>query len=337
MPKQNKYDAIDWDKIARYHAGEMTAEQLRTFMLETKNNIAYTETLNETKADLDAISQYMIMEKNYNTDDAWNSVSQRIETYEKDISNKTKQPKSLHFTFGKVAAIALALVAFSFTAYLIHKNTIASQNITIAAINQQGKLVTLPDGTIVTLNEGSEISYPKVFTSNQRDVIFRGEGFFNVSKNANKPFVIHTEKAAIKVLGTSFNVQTSSVKTEVLVATGKVQLSKNTDYSNAIVLMPGDLGTLENNHLSKTILTDENYLSWKTKQMVFNDTPLYKVARILEKTYSVKIEITNDTIGNQRFTSTYEHEPLNIVLESIGKSFNLTYERDGRLVVFKTR
>ena len=149
----------------------------------------------------------------------------------------------------------------------------------------------LSDGSVVALNRGSKLLFPKKFKGDIREVTIVGEAFFDVVPNPEKPFIINAGNAQVKVLGTSFNVcaYPGSETVEVIVETGKVQvINTQTDLpaeNREVFLTPGEKGTFytENHLLEKTMNLDPNFLAWKTQSLVFTKVPLIDVVKSLEK------------------------------------------------------
>ena len=85
----------------------------------------------------------------------------------------------------------------------------------------------MPDGSVITVNKNSTLSYPSEFKGKTREVALNGEAFFKVTPNKEKPFIIHVNDVTVRVVGTSFNIRSEKGKTEVIVETGIVQVTKN--------------------------------------------------------------------------------------------------------------
>ncbi len=124
----------------------------------------------------------------------------------------------------RIAAVFLLLVGGG---WLFHRY--ASQpKLEMIAVNTttQPLTDTLPDGSVITLNKLSSLTYPNRFDGNTRTVQLNGEAFFNVTPNKDKPFIVDVNGVIIRVVGTSFNVKSTAGKTEVIVETGRVEVSK---------------------------------------------------------------------------------------------------------------
>ncbi len=326
------YDQIQWDQLSKYISGEMNDEEKIGFEKNIAEDAEYQALLALTQQDLHAVHEFQTKEMNFNPNLAWKKLDSRIKHWENEQSLRVKRP-NLFLRIARVAAVVLAFVALSVTAYLI-LDPDKGQEIVVSSLHEQGKILKLSDGTTVELNAGAEIKFPKQFKGNKRMISFQGEGFFTVTPNPEKPFIINTANAKVTVLGTSFNVNSNEQITEVLVSSGKVSLSGLKMDPDNLILQKGDLGTLLNNQLIRSTQTDANYLSWKTQQMIFNETPLSEVLDVVEKTYNVEIKTTENISDKLLLTSTFDREDLEIILESISKTFNLTYKKEGRNIVY---
>jgi transmembrane sensor len=179
--------------------------------------------------------------------------------------------------------------------------------------------VLLPDGSEVWLNSNSSISYKDDF-SDKRELELEGEAFFDVKKNKDYPFVIHTKKAEVRVLGTSFNVKTNSNdnQAEVYVVSGKVSFAMN-ETKKSILLTPGDVGVLTQSNLQLITAVDDggNNIAWLKKELIFNKTPLEAMLKTLRVYFKKNIEVKNELLLPCRFTGSFKDSTFEEVLETI--------------------
>ena len=150
----------------------------------------------------------------------------------------------------------------------------------------------LSDGTRVWLNSESELEYPVLFGKGKRVVKLTGEAFFEVTKDASRPFIVETNDIRTRVLGTSFNIK--AYQNEPAIATtlftGKVEVALLTDTLRRVVLVPGkqaDLN-LQTNHLSVGEVNLEHVIAWKEGMFMFNKENIEVVTRQIERWYGVK-------------------------------------------------
>lgn len=273
-----------------------------------------------------------------NVDEAWNRLSLRIEK-EKVVLNSTHKEKINPFikTLLKVAAIiipAIAIISF----YLFSNKELKQIDIVTTNNNLQKQL---SDGSIININAHSKLTYPEEFDSKLREVSLNGEAFFEISPNKEKPFIIHYKDANVKVVGTSFNVNTNNNKVKVFVKTGKVLLyciSSNSNDTNLVTLVAGDNGILDlkTKKAYKKDSPNENDIFWYTKTLFFDKAELSEVIEILQKSYNVNIVLKNKELNKLRLSTTFKDQNIESILDIISASFNLkvsknnsTYEIDG--------
>ena len=182
------------------------------------------------------------------------------------------------------------------------------------------KPILLSDGTKVWLYQDANLEYPETFTETTRSVKLTGEAFFEVAKDATKPFVIEAGASEIRVLGTSFNVQSAVNQTNVIVNTGKVQLSAKEAPEQVVELTKGEKGIYQNAIVKETINTDKNYRAWQNGIFEFDGSlPMEEVIAQLSKYYG-KIEMNIATNADCSIVGEFEKEELSTVLEVIKNS-----------------
>ncbi|WP_456311817.1 FecR family protein [Pseudomonas shirazensis] len=165
----------------------------------------------------------------------------------------------------------------------------------------------LSDGTVVSLNSGTTFKYPEQFGINgKRNVYLTGEAFFEVAKDKTHPFIVHANKVEVEVLGTKFNVSAYPENPTVnsTLIEGSIQMAEAENKSNAVLLVPNQMATWQNN--SKKITTKfvdtSIYAAWTKGDIAFKDTPFSTIAKIIERTYDVKIINENSDLARQNFT-----------------------------------
>lgn len=315
-----------WDLMAKYFANECSNEEKKELQLWINETIENEILFFETQKNWEILNLNNTM-KEVNVDNAWEKVKSRIE---KDEENKTTEyiTKSNVFylsSFLKFAALGLILIGIGFVSTRIYKTYNGNKQIEYIANNTDRNEITLSDGTIVTLYPTSKLIYQKQFAANERKVKLQGEAFFNVAKNPQKPFIVEVQNTEVKVLGTSFNVSSSLTnnKVEVFVETGLVQVTKKLGENESVLIFPGELVTVTDQHINHSKNTDYNIIAWKTKQITFKEEPLNNVISTLNKVYNSRISCSDSTILNQRFTSTFKNQTLDSVLSVICLAFDL--------------
>ncbi|MCD4737405.1 MAG: FecR domain-containing protein [Bacteroidales bacterium] len=254
--------------------------------------------------------------------------------FEKEIDNKTAKKTVVRSLFYKKAmrvAAIFVIVLISGAIYFIYQGL--NPGTTTFATNT-GEINTheLPDGTFITLNGESCISYSKKFGKEDREIEFEGEAFYKVARDKEIPFVIKTENTRITVLGTSFNVRAYEKEEEVVlvVNSGKVAFTDK-DQSHEVILNAGDKGVFakSDHHLQKTSNKDPNFLAWKTRKFTFEDVPLNEIIATINTVYQSDIVLSNHEIGDCRMTSSFNNQTLEMVIEVICATFDLSFEKKG--------
>ena len=150
--------------------------------------------------------------------------------------------------------------------------------------------LTLSDGTRVWLNSETSIQYPVAFGAKERRVFVQGEAYFEVAKDAKKPFTVQFMSSSVTVLGTSFNIRAypEEKQSQATLAEGSVRI-----YSpgSSMLLKPGEQA--EVNALSGEMVKREvevkSFTSWKDGRFVFEQQPLEDIMRTLERWYDIRV------------------------------------------------
>jgi transmembrane sensor len=331
---KNNFDTLNnnWELLAKYlcnEASEPERHEVEAWAGDSDINLAelrYNRELME-KASL------WFANRHFDETGAWEKITNKIQAAKNAAPEREKSLKfPAYRTFMRIAASVLLAVALGTAGYFLgfqqQKAAIFTEVIT--SNKQVVKDILLPDGTKVTLNSNSHITYPKTFVGDTREITITGEAFFEVEPDISKPFIISAGKAEIKVLGTSFNVcaYPDAESVDVVVESGKVQVSCANISESAdcnLVLAPGEKGTLSNKDLNlvKTHNKDPNLSAWRTKQFIFLETPLSEVITSLEKVYFVDIRMSDPSMGNLLLTANFKDQPVDFILDVIKLTFNL--------------
>ncbi len=183
---------------------------------------------------------------------AMQKVLRRLDEANQNVKPFATKPRVMSlFRVARWAAAAVVIMGVGFWGYqqFIFNPIITFKNEAMVV----AKNVTLPDGSVVKLEPGASISYPKYFRDPLREINFKGEGFFKVSHNAEKPFVVDVKDAEVKVLGTSFDVIESSEGVEVAVATGNVRLGNKKNPTISIMLKAGQRAKMKGDKVEEIL------------------------------------------------------------------------------------
>lgn len=219
--------------------------------------------------------------------------------------------------------------------------------------------VQLPDGSVVWLNVGSKLTYNKDFGKELREVMLTGEGFFDVKKMKEKPFIIHTSSIDIKVLGTVFNVKAypEDKRTETSLLHGSIEVTIRKRPNDKIILSPSEKLVVENEtglqdapakdrkiglaEIDISTLVSINKLKynetdsavaetqWIDNKLVFRDESFDELAIKMERWYNVKMEITDPVLLQRRVSGSFENETIEQALEALKIIVPFHYEHTG--------
>ncbi|RKD88294.1 FecR family protein [Mangrovibacterium diazotrophicum] len=214
---------------------------------------------------------------------------------------------------GIAASVLILLNIGWWTSFYFNGNGAQDQSFeyVVNSNTNNNTVLHLPDSTLVYLRPGSELKYDSEFNSRQRIVSLEGEAFFEVTKNAAKPFVVKTEKAEVTVLGTKFNVfaeKGASTYQSTLVE-GKVMFRASS--GKRYILHPDQMLEYKVNSDSVNIVrvNTQLYTSWKDGKIMFRDETLAEITSKLERIYHVKFVINNKDLAEKyRFSGTFNRE-----------------------------
>jgi transmembrane sensor len=320
-------------ELTRYLSGECTMEESRVISGLIESDKRYSvlfKQLSETWK----MTAPKAADFSFNADHAWDVLNNRIsEQTIKVIPIVKPQRNNKALTANLLKIAAVLLIGFGIFQWVVFNNPMKS-------VNSDGVStvpVELSDGSKVFLNSSSSIKFPENFTESQREVLFFGEAFFEITPDALHPFIIEAGETRIKVLGTSFNVKAypENGTIEVVVNSGKVlfyAVNKKEEPIEEVILVKGEKGIFDRNSkkISRLINDEPNYLSWKTGILVFNGTTLDKVFSVVGKKYGVNFNVNNKELCQLKLTATFDNESLDAVLEVLKLVHNLQIVNNGK-------
>lgn len=260
-------------------------------------------------------------------DEAWMRFRQRIQT--------KKQPdyRALRIRWMTSAAVLLIVISGGWFWIIQHQSTRS-----LLVLASQNKVVTdtLSDNTIVTLNENSNLYYPKKFKGKTRSVRLQGEAFFNVRHQSNQPFVVQVNNLTITDIGTSFNVNAQPQSTEIIVSSGIVKV---TAKGKSVMLKANEKITVSQKYglMKKEKVSNELYNYYLTKEFICNRTSLKDLIATLNDAYHAQIIIANPHLEQMPITTTFHRsQPLDSILSIISQTFeNVSFSKKGSQIILK--
>jgi len=315
--------------IARSLAGDISSSQQRELQAWLDKSPGNQKVFDSFKAALNLTDQNLGITSGKNlpidVDAEWKVFLDNVQ------ASETPVRPLYSFSWVKIAASLLLLAFSSYVVYyFIGKNSLEEFRTADTSMK-----VELPDGSSVILNRFSSLSYEKNFGDGARTLTFNGEGFFEVTPDTNKPFLIHLRNAIVEVVGTSFNIlayDTSAVA-EVTVKTGIVKFTGN-KISQFVSLKAGEVGSYNqtNQKLTSSLNDDVNYLSWQTHEIIFEETSLSRVIETLNKTYGSHLVLSSNVSDSCVVTVSFSNQSLESVLNVLKNTLNLEYSVKGNVI-----
>ncbi len=301
---------------------------------------------NQSKIDLVNQSRKMIQSLNFKEFQPDSASKERIL---QKIRLETK-PKYKYQAFlnARYPIAAILIVAFGIGALLYFRSADKQQEEPIAVVSDlvqknnpagvKSKHI-LPDGSVVFLNAASAIAYPKAFGADSRVVKLQGEAFFQVVKDANRPFRVVVDEFEVMVLGTAFNLNANLKSPAVALVEGKVKVTAGKS-EQSLELAPGQMAVFDKDQNSFTSTTfDAEYITgWKDGYLMFKDATLDEVIEKLHAWYGIDITVSNKSkSGDWSYTGSFKNESLeNVLLNmSILRDFNYIIKNDSLIISFR--
>lgn len=248
-------------------------------------------------------------------DEAWVDLQPKL--------SQSKKGKVLRFSWKPIVSVAAAAAVIVMIVMVWPKSRLILRETKVA----QTEVITLPDGSVMTLNASSSVSFNEDW-SKERTLILDGQAFFNVNKGSK--FSVVSENGVVEVLGTSFDVFARGDKFRVACYTGKVKV---TSGESKIELTPGSTAERKGKALifSTFNLADA---SWLTGEFIYNEEPLMNVMDELSRQFNVKIIFPD--LSGRLYSGRFSNKDLNEALELVCLPMGLTFEIQGGSAVLIT-
>lgn len=261
-----------------------------------------------------------------------------IESMFAEIQKQTRKNRFIQMSnkLARIAAILLIPLLSLLSTYLyfypVGDNPSVGE-LVVSADRGEKAGVTLPDGTKIRLNAESSLSYMPDFGKDLRKVELKGEAYFEVTKNEDKPFVVHTRYLDIEVLGTSFNVYSYEQEEviEMALVSGKIKVVTRSEPSHMVFLSPNEKALFNKNLGNITVEKTDNRFetAWLRGDLVFRSTKLSDVIAKLERKYGVNIHLNDPSLAEDMFTGNFDSEYIVEVMDLLERHYGFTYEIRG--------
>lgn len=240
--------------------------------------------------------------------------------------------KLLNYNWLKIAASIVLVACIGFVYHFF-----GEQKYTDLLAGNQVIKEMLPDGSAITLNKNSVISYITDFKDQRTVRLKQGDVFFNVAHDKSHPFVIEIDQLSVTVLGTSFNVRYVNKEIEVIVETGIVKVASGNDV---IELRKGEKVSIKPSspQLIKETNKDQLYNYYRSNLFIANNIPLIKLTNVLNEAYGSQIIITEPAVANEPINTTLKREDsFEENLNTICNTMDLKVTRNGRQLILSKK
>jgi transmembrane sensor len=324
----------DWDRIARYLAGEAEpreAESTRRWLEADAERLAMVNALQAALVNVSREDS-----RKPDVDSALRKVKSRFD-HTKSISLSTRtgrgDPGWMFTPYLKAAAVLLVLAGGAFFWRDISGSARSSAPRTFATTVGERRQFRLADGTGVVLGPRSRLIVDP--RSSDRSVSLEGDGYFAVVHDASHPFTVRVGTVKLQDLGTAFSIQTNEDGgIRVAVASGSVALGpRESGRASAEVLRARDRATVNPSGLvgiERSAVSDDD-LAWVQGRLVFRDAPVIQVSAELYRWYGVRLRLADSTLSNLHLTASFSGESVDRVLNVIALSLGARIEREGNV------
>ncbi|WP_295771942.1 FecR domain-containing protein [uncultured Mucilaginibacter sp.] len=203
----------------------------------------------------------------------------------------------------------------------------------LSTANGEQFTIVLPDGSTVTLNAATSISYPASFTGlPQRNVQLTGEAYFNVVHNDKQPFIVNAAGVQTEDVGTEFNINCyadeSSVKTTLIAGAARVRTAQK-----ELMLKPAQQAVATGSNLSYREVDTAPYIAWKNGMFAYHNTALSDVMRQVARWYNVQVSYSENSLKNKRLSgSVSRYDNVEGILNAIGYTAKVKFKVDGTTI-----
>ena len=348
-------EELDYQLLARYMAGDCTIRERRQIERWADNSKQNAEKLKELEKIWDITEQeQQLLSSFFDADQQWDQLQDRLMnegevpvSKKKSTFDSQRRSASIHSMTHKIVRVAAIFLIAGLLGVLSYQNWYQAEPEVqepvlrdVSTANAQRVNLTLSDGTEVMLNADSEMKFPNRFEDAEREVYLKGEAYFDVVSNPEKPFVIHSRGSVIRVLGTSFTVSSyeEDRQVRVVVKEGRVSLEgESGDENRKTLLAANEMGKfLRDSKKIETAQVDdmELYFSWREGYLKFREESMSHVALDLKRRYGIEVNFRDSEIRDKKLTAFLKSRSIQNVLDVIAMSLNVEYQLKNNKVSF---
>ncbi len=280
-------------------------------------------------------SYTLVEESHVDEDQAWQRFVKRRDEQQAALTGPHKGVLKRTGWMGVAASLMLVSVAALIGYFSVVSNR-SQLHSAVYETSDEVRTDTLMDGSIITLNNHATMRFSQGGTRPERQVeLQKGEVFFRVASDRNKPFVIRSGQVTVTVLGTSFHVRRKAdEETEVIVESGQVRVE---GLNKVVELTPGQKVSINTRtqQFDEGEVEDQLHNYYVSNHFVLDETPLWRIAEVLETVYGVEIEIERDEIRDLPLTTTFPKGELAGILHIICEALGVIAEQHGNRILFK--
>ena len=348
-----------WELLAKQLSDEITPDELQelNYLKGEDEFLPYDDVLMQA---ISSLTFHTTENTGNSLPEKWNVLQQKIEkpTVE-EVPSTPFRTRRLYKYIAVAASIALILVISWHQLYTPSSAPVNKPNI-FSTRNGSRSKIQMPDGTQVWLNAGSSLQYDNdSYGENLREVKLVGEAYFDVTKDASHPFIIHTKALDIKVVGTAFNVRAypNEKQTETALIRGSIEVSFPGRPAEKLFLKPNEKITVTNTALpdAKEEKTNQPYqhlpnksepiivlstiayepadsavveTAWIRNRLVFRSKSFQELAQDMERWYNVSIQFKDSSLMQRRLTGIFYNETIFEALDFLKISSPFQYHFD---------
>lgn len=320
--------------ITKFLAGEISDDELvllKTWLSQDKDNRRIFDLENEFWQESDFHTKL----EHFDGPSAWKNISAKLQLKGED-SNSITMLKTKSFKMWIAAASVASILIFgSMVLWITEKPSfklIANSTTVISTLDGEKSHIVLPDSSEIILNSGSKLEYTGQFNLDSRIVKLKGEAFFNVNTNPEKPFIVQLDQMKIIATGTRFNVFSfeNEDRIETTLEEGNINISI---IGSELFNLKAGQQVIFSKHSKKIDIHDVNtdtYTSWKENKLRFHDTPMEEALRKIARRYNVTFELSNKDLLDIKYTATFIDESIEEVMQMLKVVSPITYKIDYR-------